>query len=97
MSVFGTRSLILAAAVAALPLISMQARAEPFDPHASNDGVSVTITKRSNYLNTRTTPRGPTTQATYRTSALYQPFQQQTQSISFDRGALPRPFDIPGF
>lgn len=97
MSVLGTRSFVLAATVAALPLLSMQARAEPYDVHGRNDGVSVTITKQSNYLNTRTTPRGPTTQATYRTSALYQPFYQQPQSISFYRGALPRPFDITGF
>ncbi|MET0312953.1 MAG: hypothetical protein ABW275_01015 [Hansschlegelia sp.] len=96
MTVSVPRSLVLAAAVAALPLLAVPASAEPYDVSGRNDGVTVTINKHSNYLNTRTTPR-PLSQATYRTSAVYQPFYQQTNSISFYRGALPRPFDIPGF
>jgi hypothetical protein len=96
MTVSVPRSLVLAAAVAALPLLSTGASAEPYNVSGRNDGVTVTITKQPSYLNTRTTPR-PVGQATYRTSAVYRPFYQQTNSISFYRGALPRPFDIPGF
>ncbi|WP_271168870.1 hypothetical protein [Hansschlegelia plantiphila] len=97
MTVSVSRSFALAAALAVSASVALPALAEPFDPRARNDGVSITITKQPSYLNTRATPLGPTTQASYRTSAIYQPFQQQPNSISFYRGGLPGNFEVPGF
>lgn len=92
MTVTKTRSLILAAAIAAAPLGALPALAQ------SEDGVSVTIRKSPTYLNTRTTPRpGAATPAAKNTSAVYQPFYAQRNSIAFTRGGLPSTFDLPGF
>lgn len=93
MTRFMSRALLVAAVVA-IPLAS--ASAEPFDPHARNDGVSVTITKQSNYLNTRTTPSGPTTTARYETSAVYQSSFTPRNVDAFSRYPLPGTFDLPG-
>lgn len=90
-----SRSYVLAATVAALPLISAAVSAEPYDPRARG-GVSVTITKQPSYLNTRTTPK-PTSSATYETSAVYQPTGVARNSIDFTRYPLPSTFDIPGY
>lgn len=86
-----THALILAAAVAAVPMAALPAAAQ-------DSGVSVTIRKSPSYLNTRTTPRpGSTSLTSYNTSAVYQPFYAQRNSISFSRGPLPSTFDLPGY
>ncbi|RXF73782.1 hypothetical protein [Hansschlegelia zhihuaiae] len=65
---------------------------------AQDDGVSVTIRKAPSYLNTRTTPNpGSASPAARATSAQYQPFFQQRNSISFARYPLPATFDLPGY
>lgn len=88
-----TRMLILAAAVAAAPLGALPALAQ-----SGSDGVSVTIRKGPTYLNTRTTPNpGSATRAARDTSAVYQPFYSQRNSVSFSRGPLPSTFDLPGY
>lgn len=65
---------------------------------AQDDGVSITIRKAPSYLNTRTTPNpGSASPAARSTSAQYQPFFQQRNSISFARYPLPATFDLPGY
>lgn len=89
-----TRKIFFVAAVSAVvaaPFGAMPA-------FAQDSGVSVTIRKGPSYLNTRTTPNpGSTSRAYYDTSAIYQPFQSQRNSVSFSRGPLPSSFDIPGY
>lgn len=86
-----TRILLLAAAVAAAPMMVQPAAAQ-------DNGVSVTIRKGPSYLNTRTTPSpGSASRAAKDTSAIYQPVFAQRNSISFSRYPLPSTFDIPGY
>lgn len=87
------KSLLAAAAfaVALAPLAAVPASAQ-------DRGVSITIQKAPSYLNTRTTPNpGSATRAYYDTSAIYQPFQSQRNSVGFSRAPLPSSFDIPGY
>lgn len=88
-----TRNLVLAAALSTAFAVPIAA------PSLAQDrGVSVTIRKGPSYLNTRTTPNpGSSTRAAYDTSAVYQPFYLQRNSISFSRYPLPSTFDIPGY
>lgn len=89
-----TRKTLLAAAAFAVALAPFAA----IPAVAQDSGVSVTIRKGPSYLNTRTTPNpGSATRAYYDTSAIYQPFQSQRNSVSFSRGPLPSSFDIPGY
>ncbi|MFD1331617.1 hypothetical protein ACFQ4O_06340 [Methylopila musalis] len=63
---------------------------------ASGGGVSVTITKQSNYLNTRTVAR-PNSRATYETSAVYQSSTPTRGPGGFERWPLPSTFTLPGY
>lgn len=92
MTVSIPRSSVLAAAMLAASFAAAPAFA------ASRDGgVSVTITKQPSYLNTRTTPSAPASYARDTTSAVYQPFYNQSNSVAFGRPPLPSTFSIPGY
>ncbi|MFC3691482.1 hypothetical protein [Chenggangzhangella methanolivorans] len=89
-----TRKIFLLAAVAAVAAAPLGA-APAF---AQDRGVAITIQKGPSYLNTRQTPKpGSATRAAYDTSAVYQPFQSQRNSISFSRYPLPSSFTLPGY
>lgn len=94
MTLISTRKIVLVAALSAAvaaPLGALPAVAQ-------DRGVSVTIRKGPTYLNTRQTPNpGSATRAAYDTSAVYQPFQSQRNSISFSRYPLPSSFSVPGY
>ena len=86
-----TSKLFLAAALSAASFVAAPA-------FAQDDGVSVTIRKGPSYLNTRTTPNpGSATRAAADTSAVYQPFYSQRNSLSFSRYPLPSSFTLPGY
>lgn len=95
MTLVSTRQILLVAALSAVvaaPLGALPAVAQ------DRGGVDITIQKGPSYLNTRQTPNpGSSSRAAYDTSAVYQPFQSQRNSISFSRYPLPSSFTLPGY
>ena len=86
---------VLAAALLSAAQMS-PAAAQSAERRSASSGVAITITKQSNYLNTRTVAR-PNSRANYDTSAVYQSSTPTRGPGGFERWPLPSTFTMPGY
>ncbi|GLK77491.1 hypothetical protein GCM10008171_27450 [Methylopila jiangsuensis] len=92
-----SRALAVLAAAALLSAVQMSpAAAQSSERRSASSGVAITITKQSNYLNTRTVAR-PNSRANYDTSAVYQSSTPTRGPGGFERWPLPSTFTLPGY